>query len=737
MAALAALLAGCAAVSPPPSRPSVAREAPAPAPAAAPPPAGEPYAGFVPVPRADGSLEVQGVWPGPAAIAGLAAGDRILAVDGAPASGLVQRIADGRPGDVLALEVERNGVRHPVSLVLGRRAAWRAPSALPAQLPLPAAPRPDAKRPAARARAALGTLPGDLEQVEAALAEAFAALAERGGGAHTLPAVRVALGGGPQTLDTVARDVAREALAAASDPVQAGVLFCAALAIDCPRAAPAAAGDVAALVTALDTAEARVADAFAATGRTRNAVLADTAWLVEQTAAGRGIHAQAEAARALAAMQAALALDFPALHAALRGLLPFASHDFDGAAGTVDPNLPEGLATGEILFAQRAHSGYVLVGGAGANRYDMTRVAAVVDTGGDDAYTWGEAAPAVQFVLDTQGADRYEAAYGGPGAGWGGVAVLVDRAGDDRYRSVFGGCGAGVLGFGVLVDAAGDDVYRCDAWSLGAGLYGGGLLLDADGADVYLAQILSQGAGGPRGVGMLVDSAGADLYRANGLVASAYGTPGVYQGFSQGVGVGVRPLDTGGLGLLLDAGGDDRYEAGEFSQGGGYFWGLGLLRDLAGDDLYYGNRYAQGFAAHQAAGQLYDAAGDDLYWSMTAAGQAAAWDQGLAVLEDAAGDDTYRAGALSQGAAAHQSQAWLLEAAGDDRYHANGAHAQGAAGPNDYHYEDAAPVFSLGVLIDGDGADTYSAGATNGETRTNEAAGPAGQGRAGVLVDRP
>jgi hypothetical protein len=342
-------------------------------------------------------------------------------------------------------------------------------------------------------------------------------------------------------------------------------------------------------------------------------------------------------------------------------------------------------------------------------------------------------------VVDLGGNDHYHGLRGGPGAGWLGVAVLIDRGGNDRYDSAVGGCGAGALGFGVLFDDAGADEYRCAAWSAGAGLYGGGALIDGGAeTDAYLSETFSQGVGGPRGAGLLVDAGGADLYRANGPVASAYGTPGSFLGFSQGVGVGIRPYDFGGVGVLLDLGGDDRYEGGEFSQGGGYFWGVGLLYDEGGNDLYYGTRYAQGFAAHQAFGMLTDVAGDDVYWSTSAAGQAAAWDQSIATLFDGGGDDVYRGQFLSQGAAAHQSRASLHDAAGDDGYWSGREPAQGAAGDNAYHFRLSDPIHSLGVLLDEGGADRYSTGIRDGETRLRRRMDDPerGAGVAGIALDR-
>ena len=381
-----------------------------------------------------------------------------------------------------------------------------------------------------------------------------------------------------------------------------------------------------------------------------------------------------------------------------------------------------------------------MVGGPGPNRYDMDRIYAVIDVDGDDIYAWGERVPReTQTVVDMAGNDRYRATRGGPGAGWFGVSVLIDLSGDDQYESELGGCGAGAFGFGFLFDDAGADTYKCAAWSAGAGLYGGGVLIDrGQETDIYHSQVFSQGVGGPRGIGILIDNGGADLYRSNGPVPSAYDTAGSFMAFSQGVGVGIRPYDFGGVGVLLDFGGDDRYEGGEFSQGGGYYWGVGLLFDESGNDLYYGNRYTQGFAAHQAFGMLTDVAGDDIYWSMTAAGQAAAWDQSIAMLIEMAGNDVYRAQSLSQGAAAQQARALLHDVSGDDTYWSSSEVAQGAAGDNSYHFQPEDPVYSFGMLFDESGNDRYSTGIFNGEMRLrlNTGSTQDGRGMAGVAIDR-
>lgn len=378
--------------------------------------------------------------------------------------------------------------------------------------------------------------------------------------------------------------------------------------------------------------------------------------------------------------------------------------------------------SGEVHGAKVVEGiGLVVVGGAGPNRYDMSAVAAVYDVGGDDRYEYPGPPPGpTQFVIDLAGNDTHAAtaSFCGPATGIFGLSIIDDRAGNDTYGSsgMFT-IGAGLFGFGILLDRAGNDTYENlgdDAgWSMGVGFYGAGVILDLAGSDVYLAQKLSQGVGGPRGFGAIVDGAGNDLYRANGpRFGSAYGTPAVYLGMSQGFGFGVRNYAAGGVGAIVDLGGDDRYEAGEFSQAGAYYFGLGLIHDLAGNDLYYGNRYGQAFAAHQAAGVLIDDAGDDVYWSMTAASQAGAWDQSMVMLVDRAGNDSYRCDGLGQGSAAQQALAILLDLGGDDHYVGRGS-VQGLGGGNEYHYH-VEGVLSFSALFDlGGGRDSYSTGRGN------------------------
>jgi hypothetical protein len=426
-----------------------------------------------------------------------------------------------------------------------------------------------------------------------------------------------------------------------------------------------------------------------------------------------------------------------------------------GGAGIELPEEVRALVEGDVLWYDKDELGrYRVLGGPGPNRYAMHHVAAVYDLGGDDRYDYAasptpDAAPiALRLVVDLAGDDVHEstADFEGPATGVFGLSLLDDRAGDDVYRSRRSfSIGAGLVGLGILLDHAGHDVYENlgedSGWAIGVGFWGAGLVIDRAGADVYHGEKHVQGVGGPRGLGAIIDAQGRDLYRANGpSFASAYDTPAVYLGMSQGFGIGVRGYAAGGVGALYDLAGHDRYEAGEFSQAGGYYFGLGILHDVAGDDLYHGNRYGQAFAAHQAVGVLVDDAGDDTYWSMTAASQAGTWDQSIGLLLDKAGNDAYRCDGLGQGGASMQALALLIDLGGNDRYTGHGGSVQGQGGGNGYHY-DADRVFSFSGLFDlGGGHDTYSA-----PDRTNDAlrptgawneAKPADSSLYGVFVDR-
>ncbi len=165
-------------------------------------------------------------------------------------------------------------------------------------------------------------------------------------------------------------------------------------------------------------------------------------------------------------------------------------------------------------------------------------------------------------------------------------------------------------------------------------------------------------------------------------------------------------------------------EAGNFSQGGGYYYGFGIL-DARGDDSdeYVGSRYDQGFSAHQAVGVFREEGGDDRYSTRNGVAQGLAWDECVTVFIDEAGNDSYSGGRFfSQAASAHNSACFFVDLGGRDVY--DYGPGPGRAGGNDYHGGT-----SLSFFLD--------AGGERDEFRTKDAF--AGDGSAtpgyGIAVD--
>jgi hypothetical protein len=141
-------------------------------------------------------------------------------------------------------------------------------------------------------------------------------------------------------------------------------------------------------------------------------------------------------------------------------------------------------------------------------------------------------------------------------------------------------------------------------------------------------------------------------------------------------------------------------EAGNFSQGGGYFYGLGVLYG-GGEaaDRYIGSHWAQGFGCHQAVGCMIEEGGDDQYLTRYAVAQGIAWDEAVCVFIEEAGNDRYEGGGFSQGASAHNGFAVFRDLVGDDTYLYTD---QARAGGNDYHGGS-----SLSFFTDLAGTDNY------------------------------
>jgi hypothetical protein len=193
---------------------------------------------------------------------------------------------------------------------------------------------------------------------------------------------------------------------------------------------------------------------------------------------------------------------------------------------------------------------------------------------------------------------------------------------------------------------------------------------------------------------LVIDLGGDDRYERAAVVDSPTGLVSVVLDLGgDDTYTGVCARATGGLALLVDVEGSDSYTSKRLSQSAATF-GVAWLCDLEGDDHYVAEDYAQGHAV-----------------------------SGTALLYDIEGDDRYEAWAFAQGGGLGPGFCALIDGAGDDRYLADLAwpDVYGNSGPEIYH--GASQGYSTGIrsggsvaggiaaLLDlGDGSDRYQAG---------------------------
>lgn len=295
--------------------------------------------------------------------------------------------------------------------------------------------------------------------------------------------------------------------------------------------------------------------------------------------------------------------------------------------------------------------------------------AAAIDLSGDDSYTSGRSC-------------------GANGGGFGGVGVLIDVGGEDNYdanrQGVNGGANLG--GIGLLVDVASS--FRHEV-KFRAGINGGGPFVEAeqtleirDADDRYNATTVGVNGGSSLGIGLLVDVGGSDLYQALGSGTNGGGT-------------------TAGLGFLVDAGeGADQYLATGGAVNGGGILGVGALVDGGGSDLYAASDFAAtNGGAVSGRGLLVDLGGNDLYQADATGVNGGGFFGGVGTLLDLAGNDTYTAGGVgSNGGAFLAAVGVLVDAGGNDSYTASGSATNGGAGSQ-----------AVALLLDlGAGTDTYA-----------------------------
>jgi hypothetical protein len=365
--------------------------------------------------------------------------------------------------------------------------------------------------------------------------------------------------------------------------------------------------------------------------------------------------------------------------------------------------------------------GLIVIGTTAADDYAFrTPPLLILDPGGDDTYRisgYPTKFP-LSAVIDVAGNDNYlstDSTTPGIGGAVLGMSVVIDKAGDDVYDAVNVAQGCGIFGVGAVMDNNGNDRYRAKTYSQGAAAFGVGVLSDSTGNDSLYCWSNSQGFGYTRGCGLCVNFSGNDVYVAEDSILFSPGqqTQEHNSSLAQGVGFGKRAdyVDghswAGGVGILCDVSGNDRYSAGLFAQGCGYWFALGMLLDGAGDDNYHSVWYTLGSGAHFAVGYLDDFAGNDIYNATMNMSIGSGHDFTIGYLNDRAGNDTYFAPGLSLGGGNFQGIGIFHDWAGDDTYKTSGGFNLGGARGLDQGARTY--LYTFGIFVDGGGNDTYNA----------------------------
>jgi len=358
--------------------------------------------------------------------------------------------------------------------------------------------------------------------------------------------------------------------------------------------------------------------------------------------------------------------------------------------------------------------GRIALGGNGNDIYSGD-YALILDVGGNDVYhaqstTKDDAlARPVRCIIDLGGDDLYAAGSYAIGSGIGGIGIVIDKSGDDTYSAGDFSLACGLFGVGIVHDLSGNDMYTSGLNSQGCGIFGMGVLMDDAGQDMYRAHAQAQGFGATRGYGVLSDLDGNDQYIASSPYTDVLRYESHYTTFTQGAGLGYRPIASGGFGFLFDLRGNDVYATDIYGQGTGYWFAFGALCDDDGEDRYQAYQYAQGAGVHFASGVLRDLRGDDVYVSHGVS-QGCGHDIAFGSLIDEAGNDNYVAESLSLGAGNANAVSVFVDQQGSDSYVATNA-------SNTMGFSDFRRSYGMiGVFADGGGVDSYGSTARNNST---------------------
>jgi hypothetical protein len=388
---------------------------------------------------------VLGIVAGPAAVAGLRANDLIVRIDNVEVDTdrAYAIIGAAMPGDRLVLEVIRDNEPMTMTMTIDPIERWLPPSNFKSAVPFTATGLSEPPVPPDRVMPQILKAAPQIEPIVTRIDRMFADLARDDTGYHKLPLIRSAMLN-PATMDRWRDDLAETLRPYELERSAVVEVMCNTLALECTPTTQSSTSGLVSLqqfAEAIDDANNQVRALFDAARIDRELAHADLHYLMRTTAADRTLIGQPEAHRGIHAMQISMRVDLAVLLDAAGQIVINAEQlpEISGANRQPPAEL-EGIVEGSIVDYKKIDGGYVVIGGADANRYDMNKLYAVIDAGGNDSYQWDDAvALETQTIVDLGGDDTYHAKTGGPAAGWLGVAVLIDLAGSDQYASELGG----------------------------------------------------------------------------------------------------------------------------------------------------------------------------------------------------------------------------------------------------------------------------------------------------------
>lgn len=403
-----------------------------------------------------------------------------------------------------------------------------------------------------------------------------------------------------------------------------------------------------------------------------------------------------------------------------------------GALLRAAPTWPRAAFPADAPLVRDTPFGRIALGTPGPDRYEGD-YAVLVDPGGDDTYVnarvgtaFGTEGRRVGLLMDLGGNDVYACRDVDATLGCAllGVAAFLDLGqGNDRYEGGHGSMGAAVGGVALFYDDGGSDLYQAKTFAQGAAGFGLAVFLDdavqppptirtdeetkdpiaiaAWDNDRLSAWADAQAFARCGGVALCLNTRGNDTYEAGGVYLHAPLFADRYQSFSQGFAIGAREHDmAGGIALLIDREGNDRYLGDIYNQGVGYWYAAGLLWDGGGNDVYEMTQYGQGSGIHLAVGGLVDVAGSDAYLMHSGLGQGGSHDYAASVLMDRGGSDRYLGNTSCNGCGLTNAVGLFFDRGGDDLYASRREGGFNAGRP-------ARGFGSLGVFVDLGGKDDY------------------------------